>query len=126
MGGGIAETIVDGSWLTRARVRRVAVIAGLLSLGMLAWLFASARGTLDWLGRPLGTDFSQVWTAGRMALDGRALQRIVAQTAIGNAGKGLGQERGGLPAEHGAPPRWQPQRDASFNMRVAEPHTGTR
>jgi hypothetical protein len=46
-------------------------MASVATLAVL-WLFASRHGTLDWLGRPLGTDFSNVWTAGRMALDGRA------------------------------------------------------
>jgi hypothetical protein len=35
-------------------------------------LLATAHGTLDYRGRPLGTDFSNVWTAGKMALDGSA------------------------------------------------------
>src|SRR5215208_5554535 len=38
----------------------------------LGFLFASANGTLDRLNRPLGTDFSSFWTAGRMALEGHA------------------------------------------------------
>ena len=70
-GGGI---IKSGDWLTRDRAIRIAVIAGLVSLAILAYLLATADGTLDQRGRPLGTDFSQVWTAGRMALDGRAAQ----------------------------------------------------
>ena len=36
------------------------------------YLLATSHGTLDAWGRPLGTDFSDVWTAGQMALDGRA------------------------------------------------------
>ena len=68
------NSLASGAWLTRERVQRVAIIAGLASLAMLLWLFGSAQGTLDWLGRPLGTDYSQVWTAGRMALDGRAAE----------------------------------------------------
>ena len=38
----------------------------------IALLFATSHRTLDWIGRPLGTDFSQVWTAGTMVWDGRA------------------------------------------------------
>ena len=63
-----------GDWLPRERAIRVAIIAGLVSLAILFYLIGSASGTLDWRGRPLGTDFSQVWTAGRMALDGRAAE----------------------------------------------------
>src|SRR5829696_2525072 len=64
----------SGDWLTRERSIRIAVICGLVSIGILAYLLGSSNGTLDWSGRPLGTDFSQVWTAGRMALDGRAAE----------------------------------------------------
>ena len=63
-----------GDWLPRERAIRVAIIAGLVSLAILFYLIGSSSGTLDWRGRPLGTDFSQVWTAGRMALDGRAAE----------------------------------------------------
>ncbi|QIL02858.1 DUF2029 domain-containing protein [Sphingomonas sinipercae] len=66
------EALATGSWLTAARVRRVALVAGIASIVSLLWLFAFAHGTLDAMGRPLGTDFSQVWTAGTMVLDGRA------------------------------------------------------
>ncbi|MDQ3470854.1 MAG: DUF2029 domain-containing protein [Pseudomonadota bacterium] len=51
---------------------RVALLFALAVAGSILWLFATSSGTLDWLGRPLGTDFSNVWTAGSMALDGRA------------------------------------------------------
>jgi len=70
MGG----TIRSGDWLTRERAIRIAIICGLVSLAILGYLLATSNGTLDWRGRPLGTDFSQVWTAGRMALDGRAAE----------------------------------------------------
>lgn len=64
----------SGSWLTLDRIRRVAVICGAASLGLLLWLGLTSHGTLDWLGRPLGTDFSDVWAAGKMALDGHAAE----------------------------------------------------
>ena len=66
------EALASGSWLTRERVRRIAAITGLCSLGLLVWLMATSHGTLDWKGRPLGTDFSEVWAAGWMALHGHA------------------------------------------------------
>jgi hypothetical protein len=48
----------------------VAMLTGTaLALG---FLFATAHGTVDRFDRPLGTDFSSFWTAGRMALDGHA------------------------------------------------------
>jgi Glycosyltransferase family 87 len=64
--------LASGSWLTSARVRRIAGLAGLATMLTLSWLFLSSTGTVDWMGRPLGTDFSNVWTAGWMALHGRA------------------------------------------------------
>jgi hypothetical protein len=70
--GAVLDNLASGDWLSRERVVRIAVIAGLGSLVSLIWLFGFSNGTLDPLGRPLGTDFSNVWTAGRMALDGRA------------------------------------------------------
>lgn len=66
------NALAEGEWLTRERVVRIAVLFALASAASLVWLFATAHGTLDALGRPLGTDFSNVWTAGKMALDGRA------------------------------------------------------
>ena len=73
-GNGAIGALRSGSWLTRERVRRIAMIAGLGSIALIVWLFATSSGTLDWIGRPLGTDFSNVWTAGRMALEGRAAE----------------------------------------------------
>ena len=64
----------DGNWLDAARVRRVAVACLLLYIVMIGALFATANGTIDYKGRPLGTDFSQVWTAGTMVWDGRAAE----------------------------------------------------
>lgn len=64
----------QGTWLTATRVRAIAVLSGLATLATLSFLFATADGTLDGFGRPLGTDFSNVWTAGRMALDGNAAE----------------------------------------------------
>ena len=37
-------------------------------------LFGTAEKTVDILGRPLGTDFTSFWSAGRLALDGRAAE----------------------------------------------------
>lgn len=64
--------IADGSWLDGARVRRIVCACLIISLGAICLLIATSHGTLDWKGRPLGTDFSQVWTAGNMVLNGRA------------------------------------------------------
>jgi hypothetical protein len=66
------EGLANGSWLTRERVTRIAGICAVVSVICIILLFTTAHGTLDYKGRPLGTDFSNVWAAGRMALDGMA------------------------------------------------------
>ena len=62
----------SGDWLTADRIRAVALVSLVIGGLALLALFATAHGTRDAWGRPLGTDFSNVWTAGQMALDGRA------------------------------------------------------
>ena len=64
--------LASGSWLTRERVRAVGWLCLLVWAALLLFLLTSANGTLDRWGRPLGTDFSGVWTAGRMVLEGQA------------------------------------------------------
>src|SRR5215207_3103529 len=44
------------------------------TLAAVGLLVATANGSLDLYGRPIGTDFSSFWTAGRMALAGQAPQ----------------------------------------------------
>jgi hypothetical protein len=62
----------DGSWLDPGLMRFAAWASIAVTAAALAATFATASGTVDAWGRPLGTDFSQMWTAGRMALDGHA------------------------------------------------------
>lgn len=68
------DKLADGSWITRERMHFAAILSGAATLLVLTYLFATGSGTIDRFGRPLGTDFSNVWTAGRMALDGRAAE----------------------------------------------------
>jgi alpha-1,2-mannosyltransferase len=64
------EMLRTGDWLTRERVRIIAII--LLAFYTIAtvFLFATSNGRVDRFDRPLGTDYSQVWTAGRFVLEG--------------------------------------------------------
>jgi hypothetical protein len=71
---GALRSLATGCWLTRERVYLVTAIIGLGSLSLIAWLYVTSAGTVDILNRPLGNDFSNVWTAGMMALDGRAAE----------------------------------------------------
>jgi len=69
---GILDILRAGHWLTHERVRRVAlalVCAYLVGFGCLA---VTADGFVDAFGRPLGTDFSNVYAAGTYVLEGRA------------------------------------------------------
>ncbi len=60
----------SGDWLTRERIRLVAsVILIASSIGFL-FLVVTAHDGIDRLGRPLGTDFSNVYAAGTYVLDG--------------------------------------------------------
>lgn len=65
-------SIASGDWLSRDRIIRVAMLFALGLVGSILWMAVTASGTLDGVGRPLGTDFSNVWTAGSMAAEGRA------------------------------------------------------
>ena len=60
--------IKTGNWLTPARLRDYPII--LLAISLLAaivWI-ALADGLIDRQGKPIGTDFSNVWAAGRLVL----------------------------------------------------------
>ena len=61
-------------FMTRERIRVTSIILLAATIIGIGYLFATAHGTVDILGRPLGTDFSNVWTAGWMADQGRAAE----------------------------------------------------
>jgi alpha-1,2-mannosyltransferase len=74
-GGGMAtliEVLRSGAWLTRARMRRWALAVLVAAAAGLGFLVATADGVIDLKGRPLGTDFSNVYAAGRHVLEGHA------------------------------------------------------
>ena len=64
----LIETLRSGAWLTAERMRLVAfgvLAAGLIGAG---FLIATSNGLNDRLGRPLGTDFSNVYVAGTFTI----------------------------------------------------------
>jgi hypothetical protein len=64
------ELARSGAWLTGERMRvycAMLLVMPLFAIG--GWIFLS-NGMLDALGRPIGTDFSNVWNAGRLVLSG--------------------------------------------------------
>jgi hypothetical protein len=63
---------ISDHFLTRARVRLTAGLVLAATIVGLVTLFLGAHGTVDAMGRPLGTDFSNVYAAGYMANQGRA------------------------------------------------------
>lgn len=70
--GEFVATMRSGTWLTPARVRLWAVAALIASLAGILYILATATGLNDYQGRPIGTDFSNVYAAGTYALEGRA------------------------------------------------------
>lgn len=66
------DRFANGDWLDRSVLRIVAGSLGAISLGLIGYTLATRTGTLDRWGRPIGTDFSLIWSAGRMALAGHA------------------------------------------------------
>jgi alpha-1,2-mannosyltransferase len=64
------ETLRSGAWLTRERVLLVATAILVASVAGFLYLVVTANGLVDQQGRPLGTDFSDVYAAGTYALDG--------------------------------------------------------
>jgi hypothetical protein len=68
--GAMLDGVRSGDWVTRERMRLVAFGLLIAFVAGLAWLAATANGLNDALGRPLGTDFSNVYAAGTLVLDG--------------------------------------------------------
>lgn len=66
------DVLRNGDWLTRERIRLVAVALLFASAAGFLYLIVTSHGGIDRQGRPLGTDFSNVYAAGTYANEGRA------------------------------------------------------
>ncbi len=64
------EILRSGDWLTRQRIRFIAVALLIASAAGFLFLVVTAHGGVDLAGRPLGTDFSNVYAAGTYVLRG--------------------------------------------------------
>lgn len=64
------ELLRSGAWLTRERIRLIAAAVLIASASGFLYLVVTAHGLIDLQGRPLGTDFSDVYAAGTYVLDG--------------------------------------------------------
>jgi hypothetical protein len=89
---GLIESAREGTFLTRARIKLWAIAVLTASVAGLAYLVLTAHGVIDTQGRPLGTDFSNVYAAGTWVLDGHpeapfdpALQHAREQAIFGAA-----------------------------------------
>src|SRR4051812_42272670 len=60
----------DGTWLSAARIRRWAIVVTAGTVLFLVFLALTANGLSDFLQRPLGTDFSSFYAAGRLVAEG--------------------------------------------------------
>ena len=63
----IVTVLRQGSWLSAARIQRLSLAAVLATAGFLFFIVLTAHGANDYTSRPLGTDFSSFYAAGRLA-----------------------------------------------------------
>ncbi|MEO1660798.1 MAG: glycosyltransferase family 87 protein [Pseudomonadota bacterium] len=72
----------SGEWVSVARARRFSVL--FIAVGLIAILavLLTSDGMVDSFGRPLGTDFSNVHTAGLMILEGDANRAYVPEAQL--------------------------------------------
>jgi hypothetical protein len=68
----LTEALRTGCWLTRERVRLIALAVLAASLLGAIFVIATSDGLNDRFGRPLGTDFANVYAAGTYVLEGDA------------------------------------------------------
>lgn len=59
-----------GDWITTTRARTYAALILVMGLAALVYNWTTGGPLTDHLGRPIGTDFAGMWTAGRMVLEG--------------------------------------------------------
>lgn len=66
----LLENLRDGAFVTRERARLVAFAVLAASLIGLVYILATATGLNDYSGRPIGSDFSNIYAAGTYVLEG--------------------------------------------------------
>jgi alpha-1,2-mannosyltransferase len=66
------QALRSGSFVTRERLRVYSILLLVAYAVAIVALLATSDGRVDRAGRPLGTDFANVYSAGRLALDGKA------------------------------------------------------
>jgi alpha-1,2-mannosyltransferase len=68
---GFIDILRSGAWLTAERMRLIALALLAAAVIGAGFLIATSEGRNDHFGRPLGTDFSNVYAAGTYVLDGK-------------------------------------------------------
>jgi alpha-1,2-mannosyltransferase len=68
--GNVFASLRTGDWITRERIRLWALAVLVASLAGIGFLLATSDGLNDYQGRPLGTDFSDIYAGGTYVLDG--------------------------------------------------------
>ncbi len=68
----ILERYASGQWLTPALMTFASFTTLFVSIAALAHILLTANGYIDSHGRAIGTDFSGIWPAGKMVLNGLA------------------------------------------------------
>jgi hypothetical protein len=73
----IWQGLRSGQWLTGSRVRGYSLILlGICAIAAAGWI-ALSDGLIDRNGKPIGTDFSNVYAAGALTLEGRPAEAYV-------------------------------------------------
>ncbi len=68
------DMLRSGAWVTRARLRGYSILLLGLALAALVLWTALSDGLVDRNGKPLGTDFSNVYAAGTLVRQGKAAE----------------------------------------------------
>jgi alpha-1,2-mannosyltransferase len=67
---GFIATLCSGDWLTRERLRLLPVAVLIMSVFAIVYVVTTSDGLNDYQGRPLGSDFSNVYAAGTYVREG--------------------------------------------------------
>jgi len=82
------QGLQSGQWLTAARIRGYSMILlGFCVIALAGWI-ALSDGLIDRNGKPLGTDFSNVYAAGTYVLDGQPAAPFDRRTVHRSDGRG--------------------------------------
>lgn len=67
---GLLQGLRSGAWLTAERLRVIPLIMLAVMVLSCVYLVATSKDYVDFMGRPLGTDFSNIYIAGLFVLEG--------------------------------------------------------